>query len=127
MFIIILWALFSARLIYSAVGYLSPKLFHSGPLTVALSVLAVFSGVWLGARVYDGWPESFRSRAGRSSLIFMASAAVMALPLFYLLWPILVMLNSIGLLACLALFTIPCVLRLFPRKDRVDDYKVVNH
>jgi hypothetical protein len=115
MMIIVLWALFFARLAYSALGYIAPGLFSSSEFIVFMAVPAVVSGVWIGAKVYDAWPESYKTIEHPASARAIMIAAAIALPLFYLLWRLLVMLPSVGLVAGLALTLIPCALKLVSR------------
>jgi len=109
MIITILWALLFARLVYSGVGYIAPEVLRFGPIVVLISLPAVAIGAWIVAIVYDAWPESAKSAKGVFSPKAVAISTVIALPLLYLLWPVLAIYPPNLLLTALGFTLIPCV------------------
>ena len=116
MIIVTLWALFLTRLICSLIGYMSPEFLASGPLVVFFPIPCLLLGIWVGTRIYNAWPEGHKTlRTPLSSGNIITSTAI-TLPLFYLLWPLLVRVPPTATIGSLVLTLLPCALKFRTRQ-----------
>jgi hypothetical protein len=111
MTIIIIWALFFARLAYAVIGSRVPETFFREPFIAVPAIPAVVAGVWIGAKVYEAWPESYKRLKNPSSAINIVVASAIALPLFYLFWPMLAWFPPIPIIGSLIFTLIPCAIK----------------
>jgi guanosine-3',5'-bis(diphosphate) 3'-pyrophosphohydrolase len=111
MTIIIIWALFFARLVYAAIGSRVPETFFREPFIAAPAVPAVVAGVWIGAKVYEAWPQGYKRLKKPSSAINIVASSAIALPLFYLMWPMLAYFPPIPVIGSLIFTLIPCAIK----------------
>jgi hypothetical protein len=110
----LLWAIIVPRLAFAAIGQAAPSLLKHGLFVVLVSVIGALAGAGIGTAIYACWPQGSRATEFRPGLSTMVRTLLFALPLLYLLWPVLVTLPWYIFLPSLAGTMIPCLGHLVP-------------